>query len=969
MPSPVLVWLVAAALSTTAAQTAHAEVWREDSFEDFRDGTFGDGGANTYVSHRGRIQTVTRWDLNSDGYIDIVMANSHRHTEGLNLAIFWGNGKELDSARRSLLPAEGAYQAQAADLNADGAPDLILANYNNGTRDDNDAYIYLNRRNDANGTSPTTRAAMADAARRFGIFERAGGLPARAAKALAVGDLNKDGHPEVVLAFATGKSLERDGKKTWVDPARVYWGSASGPSGSAFAELPAESPEDVKIGDLNGDGWPDVVLAQETTWIYWGGRGGFTPERRSELPAHPVLATALGDVDDDGDADLVLACGRLAAGIPELSTGTDDAEVERSFVYFNDGRGRFDAGHRLVLPTFAARGVAIADFDRDGAPDIFFSNHERHGNRVVPSFLYYGSKEGFSTKRRELLTTFGAWGATAADLNADGWVDLVVSNFREHTSFDVPSFVYWNSPNGFDATRRTPLYTSGAAGNVVADFDGDGAADVAFCQFAGRSLGEPTNNFVYWGDAKGNYSVDNRLVLPGNEGYGQALSDLNDDGQVDLLICNSGEVSRPNNEIWIFWNERNQFSMDRRTGLPVWLGLGLQVADLDRDGYIDVIASNYTAWQSKEGAGCFVYWGGPQGYVISQRTRLDVLGRTCAVADLNRDGHLDLVFGAATYPGDPQRTNGCVFWGDGGRGFERRVDVPDSPTTTRPEIADLNRDGWLDLIFGRSGYHQPTLVYYGAADGTFSSQRRVELGTGGASIMITVADVNADGWLDVISPIYKDTRPHPTRRTESPVWLGGPDGFSAERRILLPTDSGTGAIVSDFNFDGHNDIFFYCHRLEGDTSQVNRPGDHMTNSFLYWGGPDGFDASRRLELPGEGVHSDNGMDLGDVYNRTFVFAYTSSAYEHRGRPSLMTWSAQTPHRSAIRLQVRVGASRDELEKAPWVGPAGPGSYFTKRGSPLSLPPSTWIQYRAELDTDNGAYSPVLDAVEIHFADR
>ncbi|NOY60371.1 MAG: hypothetical protein GXO75_15785 [Calditrichaeota bacterium] len=53
------------------------ETWRESTFRDFIDGTFDDAGANMYVSHNGRIQTVNRWDVNGDGNIDILCANSH----------------------------------------------------------------------------------------------------------------------------------------------------------------------------------------------------------------------------------------------------------------------------------------------------------------------------------------------------------------------------------------------------------------------------------------------------------------------------------------------------------------------------------------------------------------------------------------------------------------------------------------------------------------------------------------------------------------------------------------------------------------------------------------------------------------------------------------------------------------------------------------------------------------------------
>ncbi|MBI4604811.1 MAG: hypothetical protein HY721_22845, partial [Planctomycetes bacterium] len=52
---------------------AAADEWTEDSFDEFRDGSFLDAGSNLYVSARGRIQIINRWDLNGDGFLDVIM--------------------------------------------------------------------------------------------------------------------------------------------------------------------------------------------------------------------------------------------------------------------------------------------------------------------------------------------------------------------------------------------------------------------------------------------------------------------------------------------------------------------------------------------------------------------------------------------------------------------------------------------------------------------------------------------------------------------------------------------------------------------------------------------------------------------------------------------------------------------------------------------------------------------------------
>ena len=130
-----------ALIHLAAGDVCAEDVWRENSYEDFVDGSFDDGGANMYVSSTGRLQTINRWDLNGDGYIDIVFPNSHSYSEALDLVIFWGNGQDFGGSRRRFLPANGAQWATPADLDADGHIDLFVSNYFDGTWSDMDSYI------------------------------------------------------------------------------------------------------------------------------------------------------------------------------------------------------------------------------------------------------------------------------------------------------------------------------------------------------------------------------------------------------------------------------------------------------------------------------------------------------------------------------------------------------------------------------------------------------------------------------------------------------------------------------------------------------------------------------------------------------------------------------------------------------------------------------------------------------------
>jgi hypothetical protein len=200
------------------------------------------------------------------------------------------------------------------------------------------------------------------------------------------------------------------------------------------------------------------------------------------------------------------------------------------------------------------------------------------------------------------------------------------------------------------------------------------------------------------------------------------------------------------------------------------------------------------------------------------------------------------------------------------------------------------------------------------------------------------------------------------------VLLGSHHGFDPVRKIELPTDGATGSLVSDFNRDGYPDIFYFCHRADGSFDELGKFGDHHTNSLLYWGSSNGFKSENKLELPTVGVHYDMGIDLGHIRNRGYIYEYTSSSYFCGDRqPIHITWTGRTPRYTSLKFQLRSAESESELAAVSWMGPGGSESYYLKPGSKIeNLNSGKWIQYKVIFDTDNGAYSPVLDMVEIQF---
>ncbi len=917
-----------------------APAWREEGFAAFADGTFSDAGANAYVSAAGRVQTVNRWDFNGDGYIDLLCPNSHPLLEMLDMSIYWGNGKDFSIQRHTYVPADGPMWVSPGDFNRDGRTDLAVANYSNGTWTSMDSAVYWG----GDGTGQAQAGGWA-----AGPFQGKTMLPSRNAQGVINADLNRDGYPELVFAMSAGFWEYRG--TGGVPNSRIYWNRRGAFSRDDFVELSTTGATDVDAADIDGDGWPELAFScteSGVSYIYRGGPQGFDDGRRLELPTAAAHAVRFADLDGDDAIDVVFA----------------NQDGPESWAYLNRG-GTYAPERRVAFATHFAKDVVVADFNRDGAPDVFFTNHlfaedgeERLGNRFTSSYLYFGGKDGFSSERRQSVPTIGAWGANAADFNGDGWTDLLVCNFQEHYSFEVPSFIYWNGPDGLDVTRRTPLYEHGAQGNAIADFNGDGHLDILITSMMGRSRGDYDPTYLYLGDPRGNYSVDRRIDLPGREPYEQAMADLDDDGQVDVLLMNQGEVTRYENEVFIFWNRDNQLDPWRMSGLPAHAGVGVEVADLDRDGHLDIIVANNKPYAPLPGGkvrpASFIYWGAPDGFAITRRTDLPVAQcRSPSIADLDGDGHLDLVFAGP---------EAAIFFGDGTRNYgPRRQPIRGTlgVASNQSEVADLNRDGYLDLVFAGP----KVIIFPGDKSARYAEQDRIVLEIDAKTM--TVADVNQDGWLDLVCPRYKVGG---QRSLESSVLLGGAEGFSLERRILFPTDGGTGSLVSDFNFDGYADVFFYCHRTDGDSERPGQYADHVADSRLYWGGRDGFDSRRFLRIPTVGVHYDMGVDLGHVADRRLQWEYVSSPHDAgNARGKRLIWEAETPAGTALRFQVRAAASREALERAGWFGPRGVDSHFDRSGTTIPAEVSgRWVQYRAIFDTRNGAASPILTAVQIDF---
>jgi hypothetical protein len=344
-------------------------------------------------------------------------------------------------------------------------------------------------------------------------------------------------------------------------------------------EEKAETSAGVSVGDINGDGLPDIVLGKGRHWPLFNrvllndGHGGFIASNLGTAPDRTYSA-ALADVDGDGHLDIVVS---------------NDAP-DRKLVYLNDGKGHFTEAGTFGSPNWTTRYVTLADLNGDGYPDIVAANRGDYPDLVdgksgkgpqapTPSFLCLNDGKGHFPACQPLPTESAAT-IVAADFDGDGALDLFVPH-RDGGQ----SIVLWNDGKGhFPTSTKVGAAKAWIRMGAAGDLDGDGRPDLAiiderlkatFIIFnrGGRQFGEPI-----------------RLPGPERPPYCVAIADLNRDKRPDIIV---GYVELPGSVYFNTGQGRTFHEVPWNDGKGTVYGLAF--ADFDGDGWPDIVAARSDA--------------------------------------------------------------------------------------------------------------------------------------------------------------------------------------------------------------------------------------------------------------------------------------------------------------------------------------------------------------------------------------
>jgi hypothetical protein len=335
-----------------------------------------------------------------------------------------------------------------------------------------------------------------------------------------------------------------------------------------FLEDSAETTANASIGDLDGDGDRDIVLAKGRHWplldlvLLNNGQGGFDQRHALGTEADRSYTAALADLDGDRDLDLVV--------------GNDRPDPKR--IYFNDGHGHFQLAGTFGLPRWATRNVTVADLNGDQRPDIIVANRGGPDNLSENNICLNDGQGRFPVC--QVLSTESATTIAAADIDGNGTIDLIVPH-RDRGQ----SYLFLNDGSG-QFRHKQPVGPPDAATRavVLADLSGSGRPDLI--------MGDELRGgvFVYPNLGGGQFAQALAVSAEGDKVFAIAAADLNKDGKLDLVL---GNDSTPSMTLMNRGDGRSFTT--RRFGDGDGAVYGLAIDDVTGDGCPDIVAARSNA--------------------------------------------------------------------------------------------------------------------------------------------------------------------------------------------------------------------------------------------------------------------------------------------------------------------------------------------------------------------------------------
>lgn len=577
------------------------------------------------VPNAGFSSSYTLAKVNADAFLDALVVDQ----TGNSLQVMLGNGTGSFSAGQQYTAGNRPDRVIAGDVNGDGVLDAVLVNRS--------GWMITVLLGDGDGTfeAPINTDT---------VFTPTD---------VVVAKLNADNLPDIAVTLAN-------------HTVAVFPGNGNGTFGTKREFSTSFSPQRVASGDLNGDGRADIITANQTSdgvSVLLGNGDGTLQAKTDYATGDNPREFKLADLDGDTDLDLVV--GHFGA--------------DYHAILLNNGSGAFTA--QTPAFTYNDGNCLLADFNRDGMLDLLSSVN----GEAFFSFGLPGAK--FDTRSQVIIPRMGPRDFELADINADGWTDVVIANVTSNTVE-----IAYGQPGGRLVPSNSVPIGRQVTALTVAALNHDGVLDLAVVTERPEfpPAGSSNQLHILHGNGAGGFVAQAPITLADRPGDVLA-GDLNGDGRTDLLV------------IHFFIDSAAPFlgqADGSFTSAPL-LSFGGRpndyvIRDLNGDGRVDLVARVFVATDSRYR----IYLADAAGaLVLTQEIIPDASGAfgEFTFHDFTGDGRADLVASVA----DENGTHLFSYTGNSDGSFGSPQTVLDDFGFGGPiEVADVNADGRVDLISG-----------------------------------------------------------------------------------------------------------------------------------------------------------------------------------------------------------------------------------------------------------------------------
>jgi len=535
-----------------------------------------------------------------------------------------------------------------------------------------------------------------------------------------IGDLDGDGLPDVV-----SRNQSRFGRG---DGNQFHIWQQVSPNRWSQRTIKCPHGEGIQLGDIDSDGDLDVIIAAR--WYENTGDladGPWTEHFYTTQWIHGDVLVGLGDINGDGRTDLVLTPAELAGEYYRIA-------------WYECPKGDVVAEwtEHVVDPKVEAvcHSLRLADIDGDGTTDIVTAEMDQ-GRDPDEVKVYFNSEQGHRWTK-QVLSNHGSHGIVVADFDGDGDIDVMGGNHRSS------SIEYWENQTkqparktlALDQWRRhliDPKLPYNAVYVTCADLNGDGRSEII------------AGNWWYDRSPTADGSWQRHEITSGSFNM-TAAYDFDEDGDIDILGTR-GQGSQPNCEFVLARGHGDGTFTLSETLLKTKGDFlqGVAVARFHQAGQLQVALSWHKQSDRvqmltlpKQKSNEKAPWSWSEISNLSENEDL-------SAGDIDRDGDIDLLLGVhwLENPGESQENQEPKKW------ISHSLGTTTAGMADRNSLVDLDGDGRLDSVVGLEN-GTDLLWYQGPKDPKQPWPRKIIAQNVGGGFSVDVADMDHDGDVDVV---------------------------------------------------------------------------------------------------------------------------------------------------------------------------------------------------------------------------